>query len=99
MARTFRAPRRVLIVDLFLPHMASHVFPALATALAMSWKVAVMTELLAGAGGSGDGLATARAEVDTAKTMAWILVVVALLLALDRLVLEPARRHFEGWRG
>lgn len=37
-----------------------------------------MAEVLAGCGGDGDGLARARAEVDTAATMAWILVAVAL---------------------
>jgi len=64
----------------------------------MSWKVAVMAELLSGAGGIGDGLAAARVEVDTAKTMAWVIVVVVLLLVVDRLVIEPVRRHFETWR-
>lgn len=98
MARSFRVPRRAMILDVYLPHVLSHLLPALGTALAMSWKVAVMAELLAGAGGIGDGLAAARAEVDTAKTFAWVLVVVALLLIVERLVIEPVRRHFEVWR-
>jgi NitT/TauT family transport system permease protein len=98
MARAFRAPRRVMIVDLYLPHMLGHVFPALATALASAWKVAVMAEVLAGAGGIGDGIARARAEVDTAATMAWILVIVVLLIAVERLALDPLRRRVETWR-
>ncbi len=98
MARAFRVPFAVRLVDVYLPHVLSHLLPALGTALAMSWKVAVMAELLSGAGGIGDGLAAARAEVDTAKTMAWVVVVVALLLALDRLIIEPVRRYFEIWR-
>lgn len=98
MARAFRVPRHVRILDLYLPHMLGHVFPALATALATAWKVAVMAEVLAGAGGIGDGLARARAEVDTAATMAWILVVVALLLAVEYLLLDPVRRRVEAWR-
>jgi len=98
MARAFRVPLGARIVDVYLPHVLSHLLPALGTALAMSWKVAVMAELLSGAGGIGDGLAAARAEVDTAKTMAWVVVVVALLLVVERLVIEPVRRHFETWR-
>lgn len=98
MARAFRVPLGTRIVDVYLPHVLSHLLPALGTALAMSWKVAVMAELLTGAGGIGDGLAAARAEVDTAKTMAWVVVVVALLLIVDRLIIEPVRRHFETWR-
>ena len=98
MARSFRIPGRVLMTDLYLPHMLSYLFPAIATALALSWKVAVMTELLSGSGGIGDGLATARVQVDTVKAMAWILAVVILLLVLERLLLEPVRRHLETWR-
>ena len=98
MARSFRVPVTTLAVDVYLPHVLSYLLPALGTALAMSWKVAVMAELLAGAGGIGDGLAAARAEVDTAKTMAWVLVVVALLIVVERLFIVPVRRHFEIWR-
>lgn len=98
MARAFRVPRHVLVTDVYLPHMLSYLFPAVATALALSWKVAVMTELLSGAGGIGDGLATARVQVDTVKAMAWILVVVALLLAVEYLLLEPLRRRLLTWR-
>jgi len=98
MARAFRVPLGAMIADVYLPHVLSYLLPALGTALAMSWKVAVMAELLSGAGGIGDGLAAARAEVDTAKTMAWVIVVVVLLLVVDRLVIEPVRRHFETWR-
>jgi NitT/TauT family transport system permease protein len=98
MARSFRVPRHVLMTDVYLPHMLSYLFPALATALAMSWKIAVMTELLSGTGGIGDGLATARVQVDTVAAMAWILAVVILLLVLEHLLLEPIRRHLETWR-
>lgn len=98
MARAFRVPFGARIVDVYLPHVLSHLLPALGTALAMSWKVAVMAELLSGSGGIGDGLAAARAEVDTAKTMAWVVVVVVLLLIVDRIVIGPVRRYFEIWR-
>lgn len=98
MARSFRVPFHVLLADVYLPHVLSYLLPALGAALAMSWKVAVMAELLSGAGGIGDGLAAARAEVDTARTMAWVVVVVALLLIVERLIIEPVRRYFDTWR-
>ncbi len=98
MAEAFRVPWRVRVWDVYLPHMLSYLFPALASALALSWKVAVMAELLSGAGGIGDGLATARVQVDTVKAMAWILVVVILLLCVEYLLLEPVRRHVQTWR-
>lgn len=98
MARAFRVPIATLIADVYVPHMLSYLIPALASALGLAWKVAVMAELLAGAGGIGDGLATARAEVDTAATMAWVSAVVALLLIVEGLMLAPLRRRAELWR-
>lgn len=98
MARSFRVPGHVLAWDVYLPHMLSYLFPAIAAALALSWKVTVMAELLSGAGGIGDGLATARVQVDTVKAMAWVVAVVALLLAVEYLILEPVRRHLQTWR-
>lgn len=98
MARAFHAPFSAMAVDLYGPHMFSHLFPALATTLAMSWKVSVMAELLSGSGGIGDGIATARAQVDTAATMAWVLVVVCVLIVFDHLLLQPLQRRMDLWR-
>ncbi|SFC18560.1 ABC transporter permease [Tropicimonas isoalkanivorans] len=98
MARAFRAPASAMALDVYGPHMASHLFPALTTALAMSWKVSVMAELLSGAGGIGDGLAAARARVDTAETMAWIVVVVAVLITVDHLLVRRLQRRMDLWR-
>ncbi|MCB6176770.1 ABC transporter permease subunit [Rhodobacter sp. Har01] len=98
MARVFRVPLAARLVNMHGPHMLSHLFPALATALAMSWKVAVMAELLAGAGGIGDGLAKSRAQVDTAATMAWVVVVVTVLIAVDVAILQPLHRRLMLWR-
>jgi NitT/TauT family transport system permease protein len=78
--------------------MLSHLFPALATTLAMSWKVSVMAELLSGSGGIGDGIATARVRMDTAETMAWIVVIVCVLIVVDHLLLQPLQRRMELWR-
>ena len=98
MARAFRAPFSAMALDVYGPHMLSHLFPALATTLAMSWKVSVMAELLSGAGGIGDGIATARVRMDTAETMAWIVVVVCVLILVDHLALQPLQRWMELWR-
>ncbi|WP_316862985.1 ABC transporter permease subunit [uncultured Cohaesibacter sp.] len=92
MARLFRAPTGSMIVDIYGPHMLHHIYPALATTLAMSWKVSIMAELLSGSGGIGDGIAAARARVDTAQMIAWILVVIFILLLLDQVLLRLVRQ-------
>ena len=98
MARAFHAPVSAMALDVYGPHMLSHLFPALATTLAMSWKVSVMAELLSGSGGIGDGIATARVRMDTAETMAWVVVVVCVLIVVDLLLLHPLQRRMELWR-
>lgn len=98
MALAFRLPRRMLFFDVYLPHVISYLFPAWITALAMSWKVVVMAELFATQDGVGAALAVSRSHLDTAATMAWIVAVVGLLLAVEYLLLEPIKREVERWR-
>ncbi len=99
MARAFKTPPMAMVTDIYFPHMLAYLYPALATTLAMSWKVSIMAELLSGSGGIGDGIAAARARVDTAQLLAWVLVVVAILLLLDQLLLRLVRERMHVWRG
>ncbi len=92
MARIYRAPPLQRLTDLLLPELADHLVPAFATALAFAFKVAVMAEVLSGASGVGGGIARARAHIDLAQTMAWIVLVVLFLLAADAVLLAPLRR-------
>ncbi|SDR47714.1 ABC transporter permease subunit [Pseudovibrio sp. Tun.PSC04-5.I4] len=80
------------------PQIVSYLFPAWATALGLSWKVVVMAELLASTRGIGAGLAEARVNIDTASTMAWIVVVVGLLLIIEGMLLNPIKDYVEGWK-
>lgn len=98
LALVFRVPRGMRFIDIQLPHVISYLFPAWITALGISWKVVVMAELLASSDGVGAALAVSRAHLDTASTLAWILAVVSLLLAVEYLLLEPLKRHIERWR-
>jgi len=57
-----------------------------------------MAELLASDTGVGAQLATTRAQLDMAGTLAWIAAIVLVLLALEYLLLEPIKREIERWR-
>lgn len=98
MAAVFRLPARMKLFDLYLPHVASYLFPAWITALGTAWKVVVMAELLSSADGVGAALAVSRSHLDTAATLAWISAVVGSLLAVEYLLLEPIKRELERWR-
>jgi NitT/TauT family transport system permease protein len=99
MAKIMEASPWLTFYDVHLPHIISYLFPAWITALGMSWKVVVMAELLSSNSGVGAGLATARVNLDTSATMAWILAIVAALLVAEYGVLEPIKRKVECWRG
>jgi len=98
MARAYRAPPGLILTRIVVPQLVSHLMPAFAAALGVAWKVAVMAEVLGGGTGIGDRLALTRVNLDTEGTMAWIVIAVAMLLAVELLVLEPVRRRLESWR-
>lgn len=97
-AHVLRLPWWMGLTDVYLPHVLSYLFPAWITALGTSWKVVVMAELLTTVDGVGAALAVSRAQLDTASSMAWIVAVLVLLLAVEYLVLEPFKRKAERWR-
>lgn len=78
--------------------IAAHVFPALALALGTAFKVAVMAELLANAGGVGGALARARAMLDVAEALAWVSLAVGALIAVEYGAIRPVRAELERWR-
>lgn len=97
-ARMFGLPWSMTVADVYFPHIVSYLFPAWITALGAAWKVVAMAELLATADGIGAALAVTRSHLDTTASMAWIVALVASLLAVEYLVLEPLKRHVESWR-
>lgn len=97
-ARVYRLPWRMQLIDLYFPHVMSYLIPSWITALGTSWKVVVMAELLSSMDGVGAALAVSRAQLDTVTSLAWVVAILALLLAAEYLFLEPLKRHVERWR-
>lgn len=85
-------------LGLGLRQMLAHLFPALMLGLATAIKVAVMIEVLASVGGIGDALARARQYMDVTQALAWILLAVAGLIALEYTLIHPIRGELERWR-
>lgn len=91
MARLYHASRRLTWIDIDLPQLLDHLVPAAATALGFAWKVCIMSEVIGSGTGIGGRLATARAHLDLAETMAWIILVMLLVLACDFALVAPLR--------
>ncbi|KQT13240.1 ABC transporter permease [Bradyrhizobium sp. Leaf396] len=98
MAKAFGAGVWRRVTTIGLRQVAAQVFPATTISLGTAFKVAVMAELLANTGGVGGALARARSNLDVAAALAWIMIVVAALIAVEYCVLHPIRSAFERWR-
>lgn len=98
MVDSFHLPFSMKLFDLYLPHIFSYIFPAYITALAMSWKIVIMAELLASSNGLGSSLAIARSQLDTPTALALVTIMIASLLLIEYLIFEPIKREVEAWR-
>lgn len=81
-----------------LRELLKHLFPAIILALATSFKVAIMAELLANAGGIGGALADARANFDIEYALAWIVLGVSILICVEYLLVHPFRAELERFK-
>ena len=98
MAESFNFSFKMKMFDLYFPHIFSYVFPAWISALGMAWKIVVMAELLSANDGIGASLAIARSQLDTPMALALVVIMIASLLLIEYLILEPIKREVESWR-
>jgi NitT/TauT family transport system permease protein len=98
MAKAFGANAFQRLASVGLRHVSTHLFSALAIALGTAFKVAVMAELLANTGGVGGALALSRSNLDVGQALAWVLIAVGALIAVEYGVVHPIRAGFERWR-
>ncbi|MEM1046829.1 MAG: ABC transporter permease subunit [Pseudomonadota bacterium] len=98
MAEAFGAGPVRRFVTIGLRQTTTTLFPALALALGTAFKVAVMAELLANAGGVGGALADARINLDIAQALAWVVIAVGLLLIVEYSLVQPVKGEIDRWR-
>ena len=98
MARAFGVGPLARLTTIGFRHIATFLFPALTVALGSAFKVAVMAELLANTGGIGGALAMARANLDVAEALAWVLIAVGGLILVEYALVHPIRSEFDRWR-
>ena len=64
----------------------------------MAWKIVVMAELLATSDGIGASLAVARSQLDTPMALSIVVIMIASLMFIEYIILEPIKREVELWR-
>ncbi|MDQ1243943.1 MAG: NitT/TauT family transport system permease protein [Campylobacterota bacterium] len=98
MAESFNFPWRMKFINVYFPHIFSYVFPAWVSGLGMAWKIVIMAELLATSNGIGASLAVARSQLDTPTALSIVVIMIASLMFIEYIILEPIKREVELWR-
>ncbi|VDC20236.1 ABC transporter permease [Pseudogemmobacter humi] len=98
MAQVFGAGPLRRFTHVAARQIAGHVLPALVLALGSSFKVAIMAELLANAGGVGGALARARSMLDITDALAWVALAVLALFLVEYGLIRPVQAELERWR-
>ncbi|MCH9812661.1 MAG: ABC transporter permease subunit [Epsilonproteobacteria bacterium] len=98
MANSFKLPFMMKVFDIYFPHIFSYIFPAWVSGLGMAWKIVVMAELLSTSDGIGASLAVARSQLDTPTALALVVIMIASLMIVEYIILEPIKREVELWR-
>jgi NitT/TauT family transport system permease protein len=92
MARSFSRARTRSFFLVVLPQLYPFVFAAVRVSFGVAWKVTLTAELLGGTEGLGYLMNIARQELDTPLVFAIILLIVALVWAVNRLLFDPVQR-------
>jgi NitT/TauT family transport system permease protein len=98
MADIYRASNAVKWFDIYLPALSAPILSGLTLAAGMAIRIAVMAELLGTSDGIGYAIAIARTNLDTPQLFAWILVCLALVAAMELLLIKPTRKYLLRWQ-
>lgn len=98
MARAFRMGRWARLRHVVLPQLAPHVAAAARAGIALIWKIVLVVEFLGRSNGVGFKIHLLFSSFDVAGVLAWALSFVAVMLAVDLLVLRPWEAGANRWR-
>lgn len=85
------------IRHLYLPHLLNYLLPATIVATGTGMKITIMAELLGGTDGIGVKIADARTMFDTSEVLAYVVIVLAIIMLIEYLILEPIRILLTPW--
>ncbi|WP_338250821.1 ABC transporter permease [Pyrodictium abyssi] len=97
LAAILGASRRQLYTDFLLPSLLPVLAGAGRAALGAALRISVVAEAFGGSGGIGYMIATYYSLAEPRGVFAWGLVLVALMVALDKLVLERLEERTRRW--
>ncbi len=98
MARAFRLSPLARWRHVVIPQLAPHLASAARTGMALIWKIVLVVEFLGRGDGVGFKLHMSFQLFDVKAVLAWALAFVAVMLAVDALILRPWEARASRWR-
>ena len=98
MARAFRMPAMARLRHVVLPQLAPQIAASARAGIALIWKIVLVVEFLGRSNGVGFKIHLLFSSFDVEGVLAWALAFVAVMLAIDLLILRPWERRANRWR-
>jgi NitT/TauT family transport system permease protein len=98
MAHAFALPRWKILRHVVLPQLAPFVATAARSGLSLIWKIVLVVELLGRPNGVGFEIGIAFQLFDVTRILAYAMAFVAVILAIDTLLVQPLERRASRWR-
>jgi NitT/TauT family transport system permease protein len=98
MAQVFRMSAWVRLRHVVLPQLAPYIAAAARSGLSLVWKIVLIVELLGRPNGVGFEIGVAFQLFDVTRILAYALAFVAVMLAIETLLVQPLERHVARWR-
>jgi NitT/TauT family transport system permease protein len=98
MARVYRMSRWTRLRHVLLPQLGPYIAAAGRSGLSLVWKIVLIVELLGRPNGVGFEIGTAFQLFDVTRILAYAFSFVAVMLAIEYLVVQPIERRATRWR-
>jgi NitT/TauT family transport system permease protein len=98
MARVYRFSRRRMLFDVILPQLQPFIAAASRSGISLIWKIVLVVELLGRSNGVGFQVHLYFQLFDVAAILAYTLAFVAVMLAVELLVIQPYEKRATRWR-
>ena len=98
MARIYRFNRQRMLFDVMLPQLQPFIAAASRSGIALIWKIVLVVELLGRSNGVGFQIHLYFQLFDVAAILAYTLAFVAVMLAIELLVVQPYEKRVTRWR-
>src|SRR5262245_6975408 len=98
MAQVFRMGTWTRMPPVVIPQLAPYLAAAARSGLSLVWKIVLIVELLGRPNGVGFEIGVAFQLFDVTRILAYALAFIAVMLAIETLLVQPLERHVARWR-